>query len=164
MARARDINPMRSHATTVQAYYDALPEDRAKPMLELRKVIGKHLPKGFTEGFGYGMPGWDVPHSLYPAGYHCDPKQALPFLGIASQKNFIAVYHMGIYADPKLLQWFIGAYAKLAKERKLGKLDMGKSCIRFKNPEKIPFALIGELAAKMTVKEWVALYERTMKR
>ena len=155
---------MKSSATTVQEYYDALPEDRKGPMLALRKTIGKNIPKGFAETLDYGMPGWSVPHKLYPDGYHCDPKIRLPFLSLASQKNFIAVYHMGIYADPKLLKWFTDAYAKLAKTHDLGKLDMGKSCIRFKKPEKIPFALIGELAGKMTVKEWVELYERKLKR
>jgi len=155
---------MKIPAATVAEYYDALPEDRQGPMRQLRKVIGRNIPKGFSETLDYGMPGWSVPRKLYPAGYHCDPKIPLPFLGIASQKNFIAVYHMGIYADAKLLKWFTDAYARLAKTRDLGKLDMGKSCIRFKKPEKIPFDLIGELATKMTVKEWVALYERKLKR
>jgi hypothetical protein len=109
---------------------------------------------------GYGMPGWDVPHKLYPPGYHCDPKLPLPFLGLASQKQHIAVYHMGLYADKALLKWFTEAYAKLG----IGKLDMGKSCIRFRNPAKIPYALIGELAGKMTVKEWIGVYERELKR
>jgi hypothetical protein len=155
---------MQSKATTVQEYYDQLPEARMKPMLELRAIIRKNLPKGFAEVIDYGMPGWSVPHKLYPPGYHCDPKIPLPFLGIASQKNFIAVYHMGVYADPALLKWFTGAYAKLAAKSGLGKLDMGKSCIRFKNPEKIPFALIGELAGKMTVEEWIKLYEKKLKK
>ena len=111
--------------------------------------------QGFKEGMGYGMMGWDVPHSLYPAGYHCDPKQPLPFMGMASQKNSINLYHMGIYADPKLLKWFTDAFAKVSKH----KLDMGKSCIRFKKPEDIPYELIGELARKMTPQDWIEKYE-----
>ena len=109
---------------------------------------------------GYGNMGYCVPHSKYPAGYHCDPKIPLPFLGIASQKNFIAIYHMGIYADPKLLKWFTDEYAKAG----VGKLDMGKSCVRFKNLDKIPYKLIGELAAKMTPDEWIAMYEKNLNR
>lgn len=151
---------MQSKATTVEDYLAELPDDRKAAMTELRKVIKKNLPKGFKEGMGYGMMGFDVPHSLYPAGYHCDPKQPLPFLGIASQKNFIAVYHMGIYADPKLLKWFTDEYPKYVKT----KLDMGKSCIRFKKPAEIPFKLIGELATKMTPQDWIALYEKNLKR
>jgi hypothetical protein len=104
--------------------------------------------------------GWSVPHSTYPAGYHCDPKQPLPFMSIASQKNFIAVYHMGVYSDPDLLKWFQDEYAKRVKT----KLDMGKSCIRFKKPEHIPFDLIGELASKMTPQQWIAMYEFHLKR
>ncbi len=151
---------MQSKATTIQQYLDELPADRRKAITELRKTIKKNLPAGFREGMGYGMAGYVVPHSKYPPGYHCDPKQALPFMGFASQKNFIAVYHMGIYADPKLLKWFTDEYAKIG----VGKLDMGKSCIRFKNPEKIPYKLIGELAAKMTPDDWIALYEKNLKR
>lgn len=127
-------------------------------MSELRKVILKNLPKGFAETMSYGMVGYVVPHSLYPGGYHCDPKQPLPFLSIASQKNFIAVYHMGIYSDPKLLQWFTKEFAK----QSTAKLDMGKSCIRFKKPEQIPFKLIGELAAKMTPQDWISTYEKVL--
>lgn len=128
--------------------------------MELRKVIAKNLPKGFSETMAYGMIAYVVPHSLYPDGYHCDPKTPLPFINIASQKNFIAVYHMGIYADKKLLDWFSKEYPKHSKT----KLDMGKSCIRFKKPDQIPFKLIGELASKMTVKEWIALYEKAFRK
>jgi hypothetical protein len=151
---------MQSQAKTPQEYLAALPEDRRGPMVELRKVIAKNLPKGFSEAMSYGMLGWVVPHSLYPAGYHCDPKLPLPFLSIASQKQFIAVYHMGIYADPVLLEWFRAEYA----ERAEGKLDMGKSCIRFKKPERIPLELIGELASKVTPKRWIEVYEKNLKR
>lgn len=151
---------MQSKATTVEQYLAELPADRQKAMNELRKVIKKNLPKGFKEGMGYGNMGYVVPHSKYPAGYHCDPKQPLPFMGFASQKNFIAVYHMGVYADPKLYKWFVEEYAKTG----IGKLDMGKSCIRFKNPEKIPYKLIGELASKITPDEWIEMYEKNLKK
>src|SRR5262245_9196326 len=151
---------MQSTAKNPTEYFDTLPDDRRAAMVELRKVIAKNLPKGFAEVMQYGMPGWVVPHSLYPAGYHCDPKQALPFLGIASQKQYIAVYHMGIYADPVLLKWFRAEYANKVK----GKLDMGKSCIRFKKPDQIPMKLMGELASKWTPRKWIEVYEKKMKR
>jgi uncharacterized protein YdhG (YjbR/CyaY superfamily) len=147
-------------AASPAEYIDTLPEERKGAMSELRKVILKNLPKGFKEEISYGMIGYVVPHSLYPAGYHCDTSLPLPFLSIASQKNFIAVYHMGMYADPKLLDWFTKEYAKRVK----GKLDMGKSCIRFKKPGQIPFDLIGELAAKMTPQDWIALYEKNLRK
>lgn len=136
-----------------------LPEDRKKAIAELRKVIKKNIPKGFQEGISYGMPGYVVPHSKYPAGYHCDPKLPLPFLSFASQKNFIAIYHMGIYADAKLLQWFTEAHAKASAK----KLDMGKSCLRYKKLEDIPYQLIGELVSKITADDWIEMYERNFK-
>lgn len=151
---------MQSSAKTPQEYFDALPDDRREAMVRLRDVINKNLPKGFKEGMGYGMFGWSVPHSAYPAGYHCDPGQPLPFLSIASQKNFIALYHMGIYADKNLLDWFVVEYPKHVKT----KLDMGKGCVRFKKPESIPFDLIGELVSKMTMQQWIDTYERNLKR
>lgn len=151
---------MQSSASTPDQYIDELPEDRKKAMTELRKVIKKNLPRGFKEEMGYGMMGYCVPHSLYPAGYHCDPKTPLPFMGMASQKNFIAVYHMGIYADPVLLKWFTTEFPKHSKT----KLDMGKSCIRFKKMDTIPFKLIGELAGKMTPQDWIGVYEKNMKK
>ncbi len=150
---------MQSKATTVDAYLAELPEDRKKAISKLRKVIKKNLPKGFKEGMGYGMAGWSVPHSLYPPGYHCTPELPLPFMGIASQKHFIAIYHMGVYADPKLLKWFTDAHAKASPK----KLDMGKSCIRYKKPEDIPYKLIGELASKITPEEWIEIYESYFK-
>jgi uncharacterized protein YdhG (YjbR/CyaY superfamily) len=146
---------MQSKELTVDAYMNALPEDRKLPMMKLRDIILKSIPKGFNEEMSYGMIGYVVPHSLYPKGYHCSPELPLPFLSIASQKNFIAVYHMGMYANPEILNWFTNEYAQRVK----GKLDMGKSCIRFKKPENIPFDLIGELASKMTTKEWIETYE-----
>jgi hypothetical protein len=150
---------MQSKAVTVDTYLAELPEDRKRAMAGLRKVIKKNLPKGFKEGMGYGMAGWSVPHSLYPPGYHCTPELPLPFMGIASQKNFIAIYHMGVYADPQLLKWFTEAHAKASPKR----LDMGKSCIRYKKPEDIPYKLIGELAAKITPEKWINIYETNFK-
>jgi hypothetical protein len=150
---------MQSKVTTVDQYIDELPEDRKHAVTELRKVIKKNIPKGFQECMSYGMVGYVVPHSKYPAGYHCDPKLPLPFMNLASQKNFIAVYHMGIYADPKLLQWFTEAHAKASTK----KLDMGKSCLRYKKPEDIPYKLIGELVSKITPDEWIEIYERIYK-
>ena len=151
---------MQSKALTPDAYMAEIPKERQAAFKKLRAVIKKNLPKGFKESMGYGMMGYSVPHSMYPAGYHCDPKQPLPFMGLASQKNFIAVYHMGVYADPKLLKWFTEAYKKQVP----GRLDMGKSCMRFTKSENIPFELIGELAGKMTPEEWIAIYEKNMKR
>lgn len=150
---------MQSKATTVDAYLAELPEDRQKAIAKLRSVIKKNIPKGFKESMGYGMMGWNVPHSIYPAGYHCNPKDPLPFMNVASQKNFIAVYHMGVYADPKLLKWFQDAHAKATSK----KLDMGKSCMRYKKPEDIPYELIGELASKITVDDWIKMYETNLK-
>ena len=150
---------MQSKASTVDEYIKELPEDRQGPISKLRKEISKNLPRGFKEEMGYGAAGYVVPHSLYPPGYHCDPKLPLPFFGFASQKNFIAVYHMGIYASPELMEWFTAEYPKHTS----AKLDMGKSCIRFKKPEKIPFKLFGELASKITVQQWIEIYETNFK-
>ncbi|WP_313807393.1 DUF1801 domain-containing protein [Flavobacterium sp.] len=146
---------MQSEAKSPKEYMESLPEDRRAAMEQLRKVFSENLPKGFEETMSYGMLGWVVPHSIYPKGYHCNPKTALPFLSVASQKNFIAVYHMGVYSDPKLLEWFTSEYPKHVKT----KLDMGKSCIRFKKPDQIPFELLGELAQKVTVEDWISTYE-----
>ena len=151
---------MQSRAKTPKEYFEALPDDRREAMAALRKAISGNLPIGFAEAMQNGMPGWVVPHRLYPAGYHCDPKQALPFLSLASQKQYIALYHMGLYADPALLKWFQAEYAK----RTGGKPDMGKSCIRFKKPDRIPFELIGELASKVTPGMWIEAYEKNLKR
>ncbi len=147
---------MQSKATIVSQYLGELPVERKEAITRLRKEIKTNLPKGFKEVISYGMIGYVVPHSLYPPGYHVTPHLPLPFLNIASQKNHIAVYHMCLYGNPALLKWFTAEYEKA----NLGKLDMGKSCIRFKNPEKIPFELFGELAKKITVDEWIKLYEK----
>jgi len=151
---------MNSKATTPEQYIKELPTDRKEPVSKLRETVLKNLPKGFKEIIGYGMLGYVVPHEIYPAGYHCDPKLALPFMNIASQKNFIALYHMGIYGSPELLKWFTAEYAKQSPS----KLDMGKSCIRFKKPEHIPYKLIGELVKKLSVKDWINLYEKNLNR
>jgi hypothetical protein len=143
-----------------QDYIDALPEDRKQAILDIREALLTNLPQGFREEMSYGMLGYVVPHTLYPQGYHCDPKLPLPFISLASQKNFIALYHMGLYADKDLLAWFIKEYPKHSK----AKLDMGKSCIRFKKVGDIPVGLIGELAAKMTVQEWITVYENAFKK
>lgn len=147
-------------ATTPDEYVAKVPADKQEAIINLRDAIKKKLPKGFEETLGYGMMGYVVPHKLYPAGYHCDPKMPLPFMGLAAQKNFVAFYHMGLYASPQLLEWFTAEYPKHSKK----KLDMGKSCVRFKKAEDIPYKLIGELVTKMTVKDWVALYEENLKR
>lgn len=151
---------MQSKAQTVEAYFQELPEDRKEAMSRLRTTILENLPKGFAEIMSYGMVGYVVPHELYPAGYHCNPEQPLPFLGMASQKNAISFYHMGIYTNPELLDWFVQEYPKHCSL----KLDMGKSCVRFKKPDKIPFDLIGELVRKMSPEQWIEIYEKEVKR
>ena len=150
---------MRTEGTTPEEIIANSPEERRAALTKLRETICKNLPEGFKEGIGYGMIGYAVPHSVYPPGYHCDPKLPLPFMSFASQKNFIAFYHMGMYANPELLNWFQTAYAKVSKTR----LDMGKSCVRFKKPDQIPFELIGELVSKMTAEEWISCYEQNLK-
>ncbi|WP_350292534.1 DUF1801 domain-containing protein [uncultured Croceitalea sp.] len=147
-------------AKTVDEYISKLPEDRIAPVSKLREIVKKNIPKGFEECINYKMIGYVVPHSIYPAGYHCDTKLPLPFINIASQKNFVALYHSGIYADKKLLDWFVAEYPKHVKT----KLDMGKSCIRFKKMENIPYDLITELCQKMTVEDWISLYEKNIGR
>jgi len=151
---------MKYEAKTPEEYIHQLPRERQVAIEQLRAVIKKNLPKGFEECINYNMIGYVVPHTIYPTGYHCNPKLPLPFINIASQKNNIAVYHLGIYAQKKLLNWFVEEYAKHTKI----KLDMGKSCIRFKKMEAIPFELIGELCQKMSVNEWVKIYETVIKK
>lgn len=151
---------MKANGNTVAEILANLPEDRKEPFTKLHETIVKNLPKGFEPGISYGMIGYVVPHTLYPAGYHCKPSEPLPFASLASQKASINFYHMGIYSNPELLEWFIAEYPKHSSQ----KLDMGKSCIRFKKPEHIPYALIGELMTKMSVDEWITLYESNLKR
>ena len=151
---------MQSTAKTPAEYVDSLPDERKSVIENIRKTVLDNLPEGFEETMGYGMLGYVVPHSIYPSGYHCDPKTPLPFISVASQKNFIAFYHMGIYADEKLLKWFQEEFLKYSKK----KLDMGKSCIRFKKAEDIPYELIGELANKMSPQDWIERYESVFRK
>ena len=140
---------MTSAAKTIEEYLEQMTEDRLVPMQRLHQQIMKKLPKGFEAQMNYGMIGYVVPHKIYPAGYHCDPKLPLPFMGLAAQKNAISFYHMGIYSDPKLMDWFTKAYA----EKVPGKLDMGKSCIRFKPKQQIPWDLIASLMSKISAQD-----------
>jgi len=151
---------MQSKAISPEQYLSELPNDRKEVISKLRQTILNNLPKGFEEQMSYGMLGFVVPHSIYPDGYHCTPELPLPFINLASQKNFVALYHSGIYASKKLLDWFVAEYPKYVKT----KLDMGKSCVRFKNMESIPYELIGELCTKLTVNEWITLYEMNTKK
>lgn len=151
---------MKIEANTVGEYLQAIPEERKDSFNKLRDIIVKNIPQGFEECLSYGMIGYVVPHSTYPSGYHVNPSLPLPFVNIASQKNFIAFYHSGIYAIPELSEWFVEEYGKHAKY----KLDMGKSCVRFKRLDDIPFELIGELMTKITVDDWISTYERTKKK
>jgi hypothetical protein len=151
---------MQIPANSPEEYISKISEDRIPYFKKLRQTIINNIPKGFEEQMNYGMIGYVVPKKIYPAGYHCDTNLPLPFVNIASQKNFIAVYHMGIYANPELLDWFVKEYPKHCKR----KLDMGKSCIRFKKAEEIPFELIAELMQKMTVENWIDLYEKNIKK
>jgi uncharacterized protein YdhG (YjbR/CyaY superfamily) len=149
---------MQSQAKTPKQYLSELPEERKNPMEKLHKMISENLPEGFEETMSYGMLGYVVPHTIYPKGYHCDPKLPLGFIAIASQKNFIALYHMGIYADKNLYDWFVSEYPKHCKT----KLDMGKSCIRFKKMDDIPYDLIAQLVQKVAVQEWITMYENVL--
>ena len=150
---------MNYDANTPEEYIALLPEDRQPIVEKLRTIIKKNLPKGFEEGINYKMLGYYVPHSIYPDGYHCDPKLPLPFMNLASQKNSINLYHSGIYAKMDLYDWFVAEYPKHSKR----KLDMGKSCIRFKYIDDIPYDLIAELCTKLTVNEWINIYESAVK-
>lgn len=145
---------------TVQDYIAQLPEERKVAIEKLREVILANLPQGFEETISYGMIAYVVPHTIYPAGYHCDTKTPLPFISLASQKNFIALYHMGIYAKEEIKNWFVREYP----QHSTTKLDMGKSCIRFKKIDKIPYSLIGKLATKMTWEQWVDIYEMQIRK
>lgn len=144
---------------TASEYLATVPADKQAAVQQLRDTINQHLPPGFFETVSGNMLAWVVPHTQYPAGYHCDPKQPLPFVSLAAQKNFVALYHMGLYAQPQLLDWFQSTYPAHSPT----KLDMGKSCIRFKKPEQIPYALIGELMEKMTPEQWIGVYEANLK-
>ena len=149
---------MKAEGTTVKEILTNLPADRIEPFNKLHNVIVQNLPKGFEAAMSYGGLGYVIPHSLYPAGYHCKPSEPLPFAGLASQK--INFYHMGIYSDPKLLEWFVSEYPKHTKQ----KMDMGKSCIRFKKMDDIPYKLIGDLMKKMSAKQWITIYENNLRK
>ena len=151
---------MQSKATSPKQYLEELPEDRKEPVSKLRQQILDNLPKGIEELMNYGMLGYVVPHSVYSDGYHCNPKDPLPFMNLASQKNFVAVYSMVLYSRKDLMDWFTSEYTKRCKY----KLDMGKSCIRFKKMEDIPFDLIGELTTKVSTEEWIDIYESAFKK
>lgn len=148
---------MQSKAKTVYEYLAELPEDRRQEIEAIRAIILKNLPKGYEEGMQYGMIGYFVPHSLYPAGYHCDPKQPLPYAALASQKNYMSLYFMGLYGDTEEMAWFQKAWAETGK-----KLDMGKSCIRFKCVDDLPLKLIGQAIKRFPVKRYISDYETTM--
>lgn len=143
-----------------KSYLDSLPDDRQTAISKILDLLKSHLPAGFEPQIQYKMPSFVVPKSLYPAGYHCTPSEPLPFISIASQKNFIALYHMGIYAQPQLHDWFVSEYPNHCKS----KLDMGKSCIRFKKPQEIPYNLLAELFTKMSPQAWIDLYESNLKK
>jgi uncharacterized protein YdhG (YjbR/CyaY superfamily) len=151
---------MRIEANNVLEYINKIAEDKKNAFVTLREVIINNIPPDFKEEMSYGMVGYVVPHDIYPAGYHCDPKLPLPFVSIAAQKNFIGFYHMGIYANPELYKWFVEEYSKHCKY----KLDMGKSCVRLKKMEDIPYDLIGELMTKMTAQDWIDMYEENYKK
>lgn len=150
---------MQYKADSPEDYISQLPEDRQGPIKKLNNLIKKNMPKGLEAGMGYGMLAYYVPKSIYPPGYHCKPFPPLPFINLASQKNFIALYHSGLYAKKELYDWFVSEYPKHCKY----KLDMGKSCVRFKKMDDIPYDLIEELLGKMTVEEWIDIYESAVK-
>ena len=151
---------MQIAANTIVEYLSSVPEDRKEAFTKLYKTISENIHEGFQENISYAMIGWSVPLETYPAGYHCTPGAPLPFINLASQKNYIALYHMGIYAEPELLDWFVQEYPKHSAR----KLDMGKSCIRFKKPDEIPFELVAELVKRRSPQDWIALYEKLYKK
>ena len=151
---------MKSNSATIEQYLLELPEDRKLPMSTLRNIIKNNIPNGFEEVMSYGMIGYVVPHSIYPNGYHCNPKLPLPYINIGSQKNFIVLHHLGIYGNNEILDWFVAEYPKHAKH----KLDMGKGCVRFKKINEIPYKLIEELINKISLEKYIAQYEENIKR
>jgi hypothetical protein len=148
---------MQSKATTVAAYLASLPSDRRAAVEAVRRVVLDNIDRGFAEGMQYGMIGYYVPHAIFPPGYHCDPKQPLPFAGLASQKQHLSLYIMGIYGDAALREWFVNAWKATGK-----KLDMGKACIRFKKVEDVPLEVIGEAFRRISLKGYIAAYERNL--
>jgi len=151
---------MQIFVDSVEEYISQIPEERRNAFRKLLETVDANLPKGFQQTMQYGMVTWVVPMETYPAGYHCAKDTPLPFISVASQKNFVALYHMGIYADFQLLDWFVTEFPQHSNK----KLDMGKSCMRFKKMDDIPFDLIGALCEKISVDEWIAMYEKHYKR
>lgn len=151
---------MQYDATTIEEYIQAIDPERQDGFQKLLETVEKNMPAGFESGIQYGMPSFFVPHSIYPAGYHCNPKEPLPFVAVAAQKNFLAFYHMGMYANPELLSWFSSEFEKITGK----KPDMGKSCLRLKKPGNIPFELIAALCRKISVAEWINIYEQQYKK
>ena len=145
---------------SIKDYINSLASDRKTTITQLINVIEQNIPKGFEKVMNYGMPSFVIPHTIYPNGYHCDTTLPLPFIGVSNQKSSISLHHMGLYADPELLNWFKSEYPKHSNT----KLDMGKSCIRFKKFNEIPYELIGILSNKMTVKNWIDIYEQNIKK
>jgi hypothetical protein len=146
---------MQIKADTPERYLGHLPEDRKRAISKLRRVIQTNIPEGFEENITYGIVGYVIPHSIYPKGYHSDNTIPLPFMSIAAQKNYISLYHFGLYADRALMDWFVKEFPKHSKQ----KLNIGKSCLKFKKAEHIPFDLIGELSSKITTHQWINIYE-----
>ena len=151
---------MQISVETVEEYLDQVPEERKAAFKKLFETVAANLPEGFQQEITYGMIGWNVPLETYAAGYHCTPNTPLPFINLASQKNYTALYHMGIYADAELLKWFVEEFPKHSSR----KLDMGKSCIRFKKNDDIPYDLIAQLCQKMAPEDWISLYEKLYKK
>lgn len=151
---------MTSNANTPEEYIEQLPEDRKAAVTKLHHLIINNMPRGLEAGMGYGMLAYYVPKSIYPEGYHCKPFPPLPFINVASQKNYIALYHYGLYAKQELHDWFVTEYPKHSKL----KLDLGKSCVRFKKIDAIPYDLIEELLSKMSIEEWIAIYSKALKK
>lgn len=149
---------MKINASSPATYIQEVDEARRPVFEKLRETIVENIPDGFQECMSYGMIGYVVPHSIYPKGYHCDPKTPLPFINLGAQKNYISMHHMGLYGDPKLLDWFVSEYPKHSKS----KLDMGKGCVRFKRPDDIPFDLIAELLRKVSVEDYVGRVEMSL--
>ena len=148
---------MKVKANSVEEYINSISEERKKPFTKLMAVIRNNLPKGFEELLNYGMIGYVVSKNKYPKGYHCNPDLPLPFINIASQKNYIAIYHMGLYASKDLFNWFVDEYTSVCN----AKPDIGKSCLRLKKMDNIPYELIAELCKKMTTSDWISLYEKS---
>ena len=150
---------MKASGSSVKEILENIPVERKKTFSEIHKTIMDNLPLGFEAGLSYGGLGYIVPHKIYPRGYHCNPKEPLPFAGLANQKHSINFYHLGLYALPELDSWFQNEYLKCCKH----KMDRGKSCIRFKHFDDIPLGLIGLLISKISVQEWIRIYEEKTK-